>query len=57
MTQMAQSRRRFLAALTAAGGAGLFGATSSIGQEAPPETTTVRLSKIAGTCYRTPVSS
>jgi NitT/TauT family transport system substrate-binding protein len=50
MTQMAQSRRRFLAALTAAGGAGLFGPTSSIGQEAPPETTTVRLSKIAGTC-------
>src|SRR5450755_3204162 len=50
MTQMAQSRRRFLAALTAAGGAGLIGATSSIGQEAPPEATTVRLSKIAGTC-------
>jgi NitT/TauT family transport system substrate-binding protein len=48
--QMAQSRRRFLASLTAAGGAGLIGATGSIGQEAPPETTTVRLAKVTGTC-------
>jgi NitT/TauT family transport system substrate-binding protein len=50
MTQMAQSRRRFLATLSAAGGAGLIGATGATGQEAPPETTTVRLSKITGTC-------
>jgi NitT/TauT family transport system substrate-binding protein len=50
MAQMTQSRRRFLATLTAAGGAGLVGATGAIGQEAPPETTTVRLSKITGTC-------
>ena len=50
MAQMTQSRRRFLATLTAAGGAGLIGATGAIGQEAPPETTTVRLSKITGTC-------
>jgi NitT/TauT family transport system substrate-binding protein len=48
--QMAQSRRRFLATLSAAGGAGLIGASRSFGQEPPPETTTVRLSKIAGTC-------
>jgi NitT/TauT family transport system substrate-binding protein len=47
---MTQSRRRFLATLTAAGGAGLVGATGAIGQDAPPETTTVRLSKITGTC-------
>jgi len=50
MAQMTQSRRRFLATLTAAGGAGLIGPTGAIGQEAPPETTTVRLSKITGTC-------
>jgi NitT/TauT family transport system substrate-binding protein len=48
--QIAQSRRRFLATLSAAGGAGLIGASRSFGQEPPPETTTVRLSKIAGTC-------
>jgi NitT/TauT family transport system substrate-binding protein len=50
MTLMAHSRRRFLATLTAAGGAGLIGATGAMGQEAPLETTTVRLSKITGTC-------
>jgi NitT/TauT family transport system substrate-binding protein len=50
VAQMTQSRRRFLATLTAAGGAGLVGATGAIGQDAPPETTTVRLSKITGTC-------
>jgi NitT/TauT family transport system substrate-binding protein len=50
MTQIAQSRRRFLATLAAAGGAGLIGASRLLGQEPRPETTTVRLSKVSGTC-------
>jgi NitT/TauT family transport system substrate-binding protein len=47
---MVPSRRRFLATLSAAGGAGLIGASRSFGQEPPPETTTVRLAKVNGTC-------
>jgi NitT/TauT family transport system substrate-binding protein len=45
-----QSRRRFLSTLSTAGAAGLVGARSSSAQERPPETTTVRLAKIAGIC-------
>ena len=45
MTQMAQNRRRFLATLSAAGAAELIGASRSFAQEAPPETTTIRLAK------------
>jgi NitT/TauT family transport system substrate-binding protein len=48
--QSQQNRRRFLATLAAAGGAGLIGAPRSFGQEPPPETTTVRLAKVTGTC-------
>src|SRR3981189_1222142 len=48
--RMVPSRRRFLATLSAAGGAGLIGASRSFGQEPPPETTTVRLAKVNGTC-------
>jgi NitT/TauT family transport system substrate-binding protein len=47
---MMQDRRRFLARLSSAGAASLIGARSSFAQEAPPETTTVRLAKIAGIC-------
>src|ERR1700730_5679571 len=47
---MMQDRRRFLATLSSAGAASLIGARSSFAQEAPPETTTVRLAKIAGIC-------
>jgi NitT/TauT family transport system substrate-binding protein len=47
---MTQDRRRFLATLSSAGAASLIGARSSFAQEAPPETTTVRLAKIAGIC-------
>jgi len=43
--QTAQSRRRFLATLSSAGAAGLLGAPYSSAQEAPPETTTLRLRK------------
>jgi NitT/TauT family transport system substrate-binding protein len=48
--QMTQNRRRFLATLSSVGAAGLVGASHSSGQEAPLETTTVRLAKITGTC-------
>ena len=48
--QMTQNRRRFLATLSSVGAAGLIGASHSPGQEAPPETTSVRLAKITGTC-------
>jgi NitT/TauT family transport system substrate-binding protein len=48
--QSTQSRRRFLATLSSVGVAGLMGGRNSFAQEAPPETTTVRLAKIAGIC-------
>ena len=48
--KITQNRRRFLATLSATGAAGLIGAARSFGQEPPLETTTVRLSKINGTC-------
>ena len=47
---MMQDRRRFLATMSSAGAASLIGARSSFAQEALPETTTVRLAKIAGIC-------
>src|SRR5215207_3157265 len=50
MTRMAQSRRRFLTTLTAVGGAGLIGGFNSSAQEAPPETTTIRIAKNATIC-------
>src|SRR5262245_19653786 len=45
-----QSRRRFLATLSALGGGCLVYAPRSFGQEPPPETTSIRLAKISGTC-------
>jgi NitT/TauT family transport system substrate-binding protein len=48
--QPTQSRRRFLANLSTAGAAGLLGASNVSAREAPPETTSVRLAKIAGIC-------
>ncbi len=47
---MIQSRRRFLATLSSAGAAGLVGAPNSFAQEAPPETTTIRLAKSRSLC-------
>ena len=44
--QIVQSRRQFLAGLSATGAAGALGAGTSLAAEAPPETTTVRLAKI-----------
>jgi NitT/TauT family transport system substrate-binding protein len=48
--QWTQSRRRFLGTLSSFGAAGLMGAGTSLAQEGPPETATVRLAKIAGIC-------
>jgi NitT/TauT family transport system substrate-binding protein len=45
-----QTRRRFLAALSSASAAGLSGMSTSIAQERPPETTTVRLAKNRTLC-------
>src|SRR5712691_5725874 len=47
---MMQNRRRFLATLSSAGAAGLIGAPTSFAQEAPPETTTIRLAKNPSLC-------
>ena len=48
--QIIQSRRRFLAGLSAAGAASLVGVQQSLAAEPPPETTSVRLAKIKGIC-------
>ena len=48
--QIIQSRRCFLAGLSAAGAASLVGVHQSLAAEPPPETTTVRLAKIKGIC-------
>jgi len=48
--QIIQSRRRFLAGISTAGAASLFGVRQSLPAEPPPETTSVRLAKIRGIC-------
>jgi NitT/TauT family transport system substrate-binding protein len=48
--QSTQTRRTFLTTLSSAGVVGLVRARDSYAQEAPPETTTVRLGKIYGIC-------
>jgi NitT/TauT family transport system substrate-binding protein len=48
--QIAQNRRGFLASASLAAAAGSLGARGSLAEAAPPETTTVRLSKIPGVC-------
>jgi NitT/TauT family transport system substrate-binding protein len=48
--QSTPNRRRFLGTLSSAGAVGLFGPANSLAQEAPPETTTIRLTKMAGVC-------
>jgi NitT/TauT family transport system substrate-binding protein len=48
--QITQSRRHFLAGLSAAGAASLLGDQQSLAADSPPETTSVRLAKISGIC-------
>ncbi len=47
---MVQSRRRFLEGLSCAGAMGLIGAPCSLAEDAPPETSTIRLAKNDGIC-------
>jgi len=47
---MSEKRRRFLAALAATGAAGLIGPQKSSAQDGRLETTSVRLTKVNGTC-------
>src|SRR5215471_3060473 len=44
------SRRRFLAGLSSAGAACLAGSRTSLAQEGPPETTTIRLARAPSIC-------
>jgi NitT/TauT family transport system substrate-binding protein len=48
--QAKQSRRRFMATLSSAGAMGLIGGGNSFAEDAPPETTTIRLIQNAGIC-------
>jgi NitT/TauT family transport system substrate-binding protein len=48
--QIIQSRRDFLAGLSAAGAAGALGARGALAEEGPPETTTLRLQRGATIC-------
>jgi NitT/TauT family transport system substrate-binding protein len=45
-----QSRRDFLAAVSSATAAGLFGIRSSLADEPPPETTSLRIARTLGIC-------
>jgi NitT/TauT family transport system substrate-binding protein len=45
-----QSRRDFLTTVSAAGAAGVLGGRRVLADDGPPETTTVRLTKVAGIC-------
>jgi NitT/TauT family transport system substrate-binding protein len=48
--QRTQNRRRFIAALSSTGAAALLGSPSSLAQQAPPETTRIRLAKNRTLC-------
>jgi len=48
--QSAQTRRRLLATLSCTMAASAFGGARISAQDAPPETTTIRLAKIPGIC-------
>ena len=48
--QISQNRRDFLGNLSLAGAAGILGARTSLADEAPPETTTIRLGRLASLC-------
>ncbi len=48
--QIRQSRRRFLASVSAAGAAGVLGARGALADEGPPETPRSALAKTPGIC-------
>ena len=49
--QIIQSRRDFLASLSAAGAAGVLGARGALADEGPPEVTTICLKKSLAICF------
>jgi NitT/TauT family transport system substrate-binding protein len=48
--QISQSRRDFLAGLSAAGAAGIIGPPGALAEEGPPETTTIKLAYYSNNC-------
>ncbi|HSA83219.1 MAG TPA: ABC transporter substrate-binding protein [Steroidobacteraceae bacterium] len=48
--QIFQTRRDFIARISAAGATGVLGARASLADEGPPETTTIRLGKLGSLC-------
>jgi NitT/TauT family transport system substrate-binding protein len=50
LMQIIQSRRHFLAGLSAAGVAGVLGTQRSLADEGPPEVTMIRIGKSTGIC-------
>jgi NitT/TauT family transport system substrate-binding protein len=48
--QIRQNRRAFLTSASSAAAAGVLGAREALADEGPPETSTVRLSRIPGVC-------
>jgi NitT/TauT family transport system substrate-binding protein len=48
--QTVQNRRRMLATLSSAAAVALIGSETGSAQEAPPEVTTIRLTKLPGIC-------
>jgi NitT/TauT family transport system substrate-binding protein len=48
--QIIQSRRDFLASLSAASAASLLGAQASLADEGPPETSTIKLAYYSNNC-------
>jgi hypothetical protein len=48
--RVTQNRRRFLATFSSAAAAGLIGTGTSVAQDGPPETTTIRLARIPSIC-------
>jgi NitT/TauT family transport system substrate-binding protein len=49
--QLMQSRRDFLAGLSAAGAASAFGPRAALADERPPETTAIRLLRDPNICF------
>jgi NitT/TauT family transport system substrate-binding protein len=50
VVKLSQSRRRLLATLSSAAGVSLVGRPNAFAQQAPLETTTIRIAKIPGIC-------
>ena len=49
--QIGQTRRNFLASASSAAAAGVLGARSTLAEDGPPETTTIRLAFTTAICF------